>query len=47
MVDEKDYEFDKSVRGEFVRAVWESSLSLEMKSKVISCGLNALKGEEL
>ena len=47
MVDEKDYEFDKTVRGEFVRAVWESSLSPEMKSKVISCGLNALKGEEL
>lgn len=46
-VDEKDFSFDKSVRGEFVRAVWESSLSPEMKSKVISCGLNALKGEEL
>jgi len=46
-VDENDYINDKSVRGEFVRAVWESSLSPEMKSKVITCGLSALKGEEL
>ena len=46
-VDENDYVHDKSVRGEFVRAVWESSLSPEMKSKVIACGLSVLKGEEL
>ncbi len=42
-----DYEFDKSVRGEFVRAVWESALSEEEKNKIITCGLSALKGEEI
>lgn len=41
-----DYATDKSVRGEFVRTVWASELSEEMKGKVIMCGLNALKGEE-
>ncbi len=42
-----DYEFDKSVRGEFVRAVWESGLNEEEKNKIIMCGLSALKGEEI
>ena len=43
----EDYEFDKSVRGEFVRAVWESGLSIEEKNNIITCGLSALKGEEI
>lgn len=43
----EEYAHDKSVRGEFVRAVWESDLSLEIKNKVIMCGLNALKGEDV
>lgn len=43
----EDYAADKSVRGEFVRAVCSSDLSDEMKGKVIMCGLNALKGEEI
>jgi len=43
----EDYIHDKSVRGEFVRAVWESDLSTEEKHRVITCGLNALKGEEI
>lgn len=42
-----DYAFDKSVKGEFVRAVWESELTNEEKNKVITCGLSALKGEEI
>ncbi|MBE5737448.1 MAG: DNA repair exonuclease [Clostridiales bacterium] len=42
-----DYEFDKSVRGEFVRAVWESELDSQEKNKIIMCGLSALKGEEI
>ena len=42
-----DYSLDKSVRGEFVRAVWESDLSEEEKSKVIIKGLQALKGERI
>ena len=40
-----DYESDKSVKGEFVRAVCESDLSSEQKNKIIACGLSALKGE--
>lgn len=46
-IDLKDYETDKSVRGEFVRAVWQSDLSPEQKHRVILTGLNALKGEEI
>ena len=41
----EDYETDKSVRGEFVRAVLLSDLSKEEKDAVIMTGLNALKGE--
>ena len=43
----EDYAHDKSVRGEFIRSVWESALSQEEKSRVIMCGINALKGEEI
>ena len=46
-VEPEDYLMDKSVRGEFVRTVWESDMSAEDKHKVILCGLNALKGEEI
>lgn len=42
----EDYALDKSIRGEFVRTVWNSDIADEMKGKVIMCGLNALKGEE-
>lgn len=41
-----DYALDKTVRGEFVRAVWESDLTEQEKHRVIMCGLNALKGED-
>ncbi len=41
----EDYANDKSVRGEFVRSVWESELDEQVKNKIITCGLNALKGE--
>ena len=44
-VSEKDYAFDKSVRGEFVRKVLASELTEEEKNAVILTGLNALKGE--
>ena len=44
-VSEKDYAFDKSVRGEFVRGVLASDLSEEEKNAVILTGLNALRGE--
>jgi len=46
-IDINDYALDKSVRGEFVRAVWESNLPIEEKKKIIMCGLNALKGEDV
>ncbi len=42
----EDYKYDKSIKGEFVRSVWESDMTLEQKNKVIKCGLSALKGEE-
>jgi DNA repair exonuclease SbcCD nuclease subunit len=42
----EDYAHDKSVRGEFVRAVFDSNLSDEQKNSVIACGLNAFKGED-
>lgn len=41
----KDFEFDKSIKGEFVRSVLNSNLSEEEKNSIIICGLNALKGE--
>ncbi|MBQ8197732.1 MAG: DNA repair exonuclease [Clostridia bacterium] len=41
----EEFATDKSVRGEFVRAVLSSELSQEDKNKVILMGLNALKGE--
>ena len=43
----EDYLYDKTVRGEFVRAVWESDMDELMKRRVIMCGINALKGEEI
>lgn len=42
-----DYINDKSVRGEFIRTVWESDLDIQTKQKVIMCGINAFKGEEI
>lgn len=47
LISPEDYAYDKSVRGEFVRSVMESDLDDEEKYKVIMCGLNALRGEEL
>ena len=45
-IDVKDYEYDKSVKGEFVRLVFSSDLNEEQKNSIILCGLNAFKGEE-
>lgn len=42
----KDYELDKSMKGEFVRTVFNSDLSEEDKQAVILLGLKALKGEK-
>ncbi len=46
-IDVKDYEFDKSIRGEFVRCVLSSDLDGETSKKVLITGLNVLKGEEI
>ncbi len=43
----EDYALDKSLRGEFVRTVWESDLEESVKKQVIMRGINALKGEEI
>lgn len=45
-VDFKDYEHDKSLKGEFVRTVLSSNLDQTQKSQILMCGLRALKGEE-
>ena len=47
IINKNDYETDKSVRGEFIRAVMESDMENLTKSRVIMCGINALKGEEI
>jgi hypothetical protein len=46
-ISEMDYINDKTVRGEFISLVWNSDLSSEDKKRVITCGLNALSGEEI
>lgn len=46
-IEESDFMYDKSVKGEFVREVFSSSLDEEVKNKIIALGLKALKGEEL
>lgn len=47
-VNYQDYAKDASLKGEFVRAVQkDSSLSEQMKSEVIRCGIQALNGETL
>ncbi len=45
-INSDDFSLDKSVRGEFVRLVWESDLKSEEKQRIIMSGLNALKGED-
>ena len=42
------YKNDKSLKGEFIRTVMaDESLGEEEKARIISCGINALMGEEL
>lgn len=43
-----DYKYDRSLKGEFIRTVMaDDSLDDGMKARIISCGINALMGEEL
>lgn len=43
----KDYQFDKSISGEFVRTVLGEDIDKETADKVLVLGLKALKGEEI
>jgi len=47
IVNKSDFEFDKTMLGEFVNTVFESDLENLTKNSVIMCGIKALKGEEL
>lgn len=41
------YEHDVSLKGEFIRLVMASDQSEEEKARIISCGIQALSGEEI
>ena len=43
----EDYSHDISLKGEFVRRVMASDLSVEEKEEILACGIRALSGEEL
>ena len=43
----EEYANDKSVKGEFVRLVLQSDLTDEVKKQVLTCGIDALKGEDV
>lgn len=43
----ENYEFDISLKGEFIRLVLASDLPEEEKERVIDCGIRALSGEEV
>ena len=45
-IDDADYRYDKSLKGEFIRMVLSSERSEEEKEQIICCGLAALKGEK-
>lgn len=46
-INEIDYQLDKTVRGEFMREVLAQNISDELKTEILTCGLRALKGEDL
>ena len=46
-VNADDYKFDKTLKGEFIRMVYDdATLDEEMKRRVVECGIFALMGEE-
>lgn len=47
LIDSKDYQYDKSLKGEFVRMVLDADISNKDKERIIDCGLAALKGERI
>ena len=46
-VDRQSYEYDVSLKGEFVRSVLASDYSEAEKMRIITCGIGALNGEEV
>jgi len=46
-VDRQSYEYDVSLKGEFVRSVLASDHSEAEKMRIITCGIGALNGEEV
>ena len=46
-IDRRSYEYDISLKGEFVRAVLASGYSTAEQERIISCGIRALNGEEV
>jgi len=46
-IDRKSYEYDASLKGEFVRTVLASNYSEAEKARIITCGIRALSGEEV
>lgn len=43
----ENYEFDISLKGEFIRLVLASDLPAEEKERIAACGIRALSGEEV
>jgi hypothetical protein len=43
----ENYEFDISLKGEFVRLVHASNHTEEEKERIIACGIRALSGEDV
>ena len=46
-IDHKTYAYDISLKGEFVRSVMASNCTEEEKTRIITCGIRALSGEEV
>lgn len=46
-IDPVSYEYDISLKGEFIRTVLASGKSSEEKERIISCGIRALSGQEV
>ena len=47
LINKEDYENDISLKGEFIRMVMASDKSEEEKARIICCGIQALRGEEV
>lgn len=46
-IDRESYEYDASLKGEFIRMVLASDRTVEEKERIICCGIRAMSGEEV